>query len=78
MNCNILKSIVDRLKKKIDKPIVLKIDNEKLEQKDYTKYLGVIIDENLILFLILIFNFNLILVLKIKTKLETAYQATKY
>ena len=40
--------IINPHQKKIDKPFALQIDNEKLEQKDYAKYLGVIIDKQLI------------------------------
>ena len=50
LSLNVSKSnflIINPHQKKIDKPIALQIDHEKLEQKDYAKYLGVIIDKQL-------------------------------
>ena len=50
LSLNVSKSnflIINPHQKKIDKPIALHIDNERLEQKDCAKYLGVIIDKQL-------------------------------
>ena len=50
LSLNVSKSnflIINPHQRKIDKPIALQIDNEKLEQKDYAKYLGVLVDKRL-------------------------------